>query len=134
MTEIIVLVGLPGSSKSTLARSMLPEVEIVDGDSLRTGEHVAAKVRTLKDCGKPIIVDATNAAVKRRSLLIAIAKEWKVPVHCVWLTLDAKTCIQRAKERYEKGGPNITPVVIYSIRKHFEEPTMEEGFDSILKV
>lgn len=134
MTDIIVMCGLPSSGKSTLIAEYSNEAAIVDGDELKTSERVANKVLSLKNCNKTIIIDATNLTLERRSVLIKIAKEWKVPISCIWLTLDAKTCVQRAKERYQKGGKNIPPIAIYKLNKTFIEPTIEEGFNEIIKI
>ena len=135
MTEIIVLVALPASGKTTLASGLGDDiVEVVDGDSLKTSTAVVAKVRSLQNCGKCIIVDATNATLERRAPLISIAKEWQIPIKCIWLKVNAKTCIQRAKERHEKGGKKIPAIAIYKINKTFVAPSVEEGFDEVVLV
>lgn len=134
MTELLVVVGLPGSGKTTLVSDLTDDAEIVDGDSLKTSNAVVAKVKSLRNCGKAIIVDATNVTLERRAPLIALAKEWHIPVKCIWLTLDAKTCVQRAKQRHEKGGKEIPPIAIFKLNKTFIEPTLAEGFDEILKI
>ena len=134
MTELILLCGLPASGKSSSISDLGNDAEIVDGDSLKTSQAVVTKVKSLRNCGKSIIVDATNATIERRSPLISLAKEWKIPVKCIWFTLDVKTCVQRSKERHEKGGKNIPKIAIYKINKTFVEPTLDEGFDEIVKI
>lgn len=133
MTEIIILVGLPGAGKSTLISDLGSNIEIVDGDSLKTSEAVVAKVKSFKSCERSIIVDATNVTLERRRPLIALAKEWEIPVKCVWLNTDVKTCVKRSKERHANGGKNIPPVAIYKLNKNFVEPTLEEGFEEVVK-
>lgn len=143
---LYVMCGLPGSGKTTYVQNNLPNSYIIDGDSLKTSNNV---VKKLKDClkdslkeplkeenRKKIVVDATNTTIERRSELIKVAKEFNkqfnLKIYCIWITTDVKECVVRAKKRGETGK-KVPPVAIYTANKRFIEPSLDEGFDEILK-
>ena len=135
MSEIIIMVGYPGAGKSTYINNNYNanDVNIVDGDTMKTSAKVITQIKifTIGE-NKPIIIDATNLSLTRRSPIIKLATKLKIPVKCIWLSLDMKDCMDRAKQRHAEGGKDVPPVAFYTMKKTYIEPSEEEGFDEII--
>ena len=127
--EVVIMVGYPASGKSTVARS-LTGYHIVDGDRLKTE---AAMVRDAKAHGGPMVFDCTGGSKKKRAAFVRFAKDNGLPVRVFWLQTSIEDSMERNKERAEHGGPKVPAVAFYTYRKHFEEPTEDEGF-SVVKL
>ena len=134
--EIIIMVGYPGAGKTTYSNDNFDSDHyiILDGDSLKTGPKVVKALKIELNGDKSIVVDVTNMTLNRRNPLMKLAKEKDIKVKCVWFDLDIKTCLARVKSRYEDGGKKIPPVALYSLRKNYVEPTLDEGFAEIIIV
>ncbi len=79
--EIIVLVGYPGSGKTTIATSICKDSRYIkiSGDEFKTSSKMisAAKAHVLK--GERIVFDATNGTIKRRKEYIDFSKNIITP-------------------------------------------------------
>jgi bifunctional polynucleotide phosphatase/kinase len=132
--EAIVLIGYPGSGKTTLANKLFSDKYThIDGDALKTADRmvrVAAKVPV----GMSVIFDATNGDVARRAVYLAWAKTSGLPARAIWVDVTIDAAMEAAKRRETEGGPHIPRIAFYTFRKRFQEPTVEEGFEVVLKV
>ena len=131
--EVVIMVGYPGSGKSTIAKEQLESKGYIriDGDFFKTPQ------RMIKEAEKyilnhSIIFDATNGTKERRKYFIDFAKKHMVPVKCIWKITDINTAMEQNRERQKKGGPRIPDVVFYVYRKNFQEPTPDEC--SLIKI
>jgi len=124
--EIIIMVGFPGSGKSTFIETQLiPKgYYIVDGDTLKL------PTKMLKDASKhldtSIVFDATNGTIERRKIYIDFAKEHNLPVRCIWVSTPIEEALENVKTRREKTGKNVPSIALMVYQKKFEEPTDEE--------
>lgn len=127
--ELIIMVGFPGSGKSTYALSIYnknPEnYEIISGDELKTEAKILKKVKeNIKNNNKNIIVDATNVSKKKREPLIKLAKENNIkPIIILSLTSMDKAMAYNLLRDKEKQIPKIA---YYKLRKNWEEPQLNE--------
>jgi len=140
--ELIILVGIPGSGKSTLTEEL--KGKTVSSDSLRKylfgqEEIVQHDILVFQLC-KFIIeyylkkkwsvtFDATNTKKARRREYIEIAKELGAKVRIIWVDCPLKVALERNSNRYRK----VPIEVIYSLYKGFEPPSLDEGVDVIEK-
>lgn len=154
--EIFVLIGLPGSGKSTwiemhfgntsnyMVISSDNHVERLckaDGITYREGfdKHVKEATNCLKndlkyaiDNNMSIIWDQTNMAAKKRE---GILKD--IPSHykkiAVEFSVDDVELQRRLQDREEKTGKYIPDHVIKSMKGSYQPATRKEGFDMIIK-
>jgi bifunctional polynucleotide phosphatase/kinase len=129
------MIGYPGSGKTTVAntRFSADKYTRIDGDALKTADRmvrVAAKV----PAGTSVIFDATNGDVARRAVYIAWAKTAGLPVRAVWVDVTIDVAMENAKRREAEGGNHVPRIAHYTFRKRFQEPTVEEGFDAVIKM
>lgn len=128
--EVIVMVGYPGSGKTTIAKG-LEGYHRVDGDRLKTAAAMKKEAEQYIQ-NQSIVFDSTAATKEKRQEFIALAKKHNVPVRAFWVQTPLETSMTRNKQRALEGGSNVPPVVFYVYRKKFEEPTKEEGFTDIV--
>ena len=132
--EAIVMVGYPGSGKSTLAKTAFPNYTVIDGDKLKTGADMVKAAKAPVNAQNSLVFDATNGDTKRRASYIEWAKTNNIPIRAVWVDKTIDAAMEAATEREAKGGPHIPRIAFYTFRKRFEEPTIDEGFTSILRM
>ncbi len=116
--EIVILVGNPGSGKSTLGRQFAAAgYTHVEQDKTKTA---AATLKAVRSSANSVIVDATHAGRKHRAPYIALAKARGWSVRILWLIRDGRPWNAL---RTEGKVPEIA-YAVYS--KYFEEPTEAE--------
>ena len=125
--SVVIMVGFPGSGKSTVAKNL--EMTIISGDELKTApKMIKAAEAVIKTApGQSIVFDATNATKARRAEYIEFARLHNLPVRCIHVATPIEVSMERNKGR-EKPVPNIA---LYLYRKKFEQPTEDEGLEII---
>ena len=148
MLNAIVMVGISGSGKSSVAKKLSTKYNaiIISSDELRKElfndvndmEHNGKVFETLNQRvkenllnGNNVIVDATNITMKsRKSVLNTINDVKKTHEICVTayiLTKPLSICIEDDEKRVKKVGKDV----IIRQAERFEIPFYEEGFDEI---
>ena len=140
MCNLYMMVGLPGSGKTSYAKTIENAV-VLSSDEIREslfGDCNDQKhnnelfsyihkqlIKNLKD-NKDVVMDATNISKKRRiHLLKQIPKD--VKKHCIVMATPYEDCLKRNFERERK----VPESVIRRMRLSWCPPHTSEGFDSI---
>ena len=142
--RFIMLVGLPGSGKSTYAHKVLEVLkrsvwlssdqirEEIYGDAncqkdpSKVFELMHERTVDLLDKGFDVIYDATNITRKNRlAILDKLPRHVSKECMIVWAPLDV--CFSRDALRERSVGPEV----IEKMLRRFEAPFYDEGFDSI---
>lgn len=143
--KLILLVGVPGSGKTTYAEKYIPdypkEAKHLSSDLIRKelygNESIQGNpaevfslmqkraVEALND-GYDVIYDATNITRKDRASIIGVCPKFaKIEAHVIWAPIEE--CIKRDAARDRTVGKEV----IDRMLKRFQAPYYDEGIDEI---
>lgn len=136
--EIIVMVGFPGSGKSTFARGLAEQngYKIINRDTLGTWQKCVATARQHLKCGDSLIIDNTSPDVESRARYIDLAKEHGIPCRCFWMNCEMEQAQHNIRFRVltDESAAEISSMVLRIHKGKFVEPTVEEGFQRVVRV
>jgi predicted kinase len=151
--ELVMLVGIPCSGKSTYVNKLRDYEYWKDAVVLSTDNYIEEQAKRLgmtynevfQDCideatrqlemsfvrakedGKRIIWDQTNLSIKaRKKKLTKVPSIYKRTV--VWFQVDLEEALKRNETR---EGKFIPESILKRMYHQFEVPTLEEGFDFV---
>ena len=157
--EVVVLVGIPGSGKTTYVRARLPGHAYVSMDDVRDSASWPSKRRDLitrydaerpvrlarmsgnkkAECilvddalaaGRSIVVDDTNLTRKIRRPYVALARKHGARIRVVFFN-DFEGARARNAKRAWSGG-RVPDDAVARMQESVEPPTRAEGFDEVL--
>ncbi len=119
--ELILMVGNPGSGKSTLSASFAHEGYVIaNQDTLGTRAKVLKVAKDAWSKGKSVIIDATNPSREKRRDIVDIIGATKSQVRLFWSIRDGRPF------NAERDEP--IPEIAYAMyTKYFDTPTEDEG-------
>lgn len=137
MTEVVLLIGLPGSGKSTFFRERFAATHAhVSKDLIpRSADKKRRQRRLLDEAlaeGRPVVVDNVNASRAERAEAIDVARRHEAPVRAFWFRESVADC--RERNAHREGAAQVPLVAIYTAAKRFEAPHSEEGIAEIWMV
>lgn len=141
---LILLVGIPGSGKTTYAKKYIEEHwnaihlssdlirkelwgdEATQGDNNEVFSLMQKRAIETLNNGRDVIYDATNVTRKDRGYIISQCPKFaKIEAHVVWAPIEA--CIERDAARERTVGKDV----IDRMLKRFQAPYYDEGIDEI---
>lgn len=152
---LLLLVGIPGSGKSTWARAFVeahPRYRIVSTDAIRAalygdeatqgewsliwtqvlGQWRAGVVSVGQGELDGLIYDATNARRRHRLEAIAAAREVGfTTISLVWFDLPLSVALERNQGRSRQVPPDIIAAMARQIQG--APPSLAEGVDQIIR-
>lgn len=140
MSNLILMVGLPGSGKTTVSLNEFPDFVRISQDELGSKQKCLEKFIELLNAGKDIIIDRTNINKKQRADFITIAQNYNYNIHCLFFYPYPEKCVDRIIER--RNHPTITEAlsvnkkrkIVYDFYNSLEHPSVEEGISLIVTV
>ena len=142
---LILLVGVPGSGKSTWAYRNAQSAIVVSQDDLIDAitpsgfDHSVRPIyaaaedaiaRSALSAARAVIIDRTNRTRSLRQRWIAIAREACCPVVALVMCADLETCRDR---NHSRSGPRrVCEARMERMIAVFETPKPDEGFDAVL--
>lgn len=140
---LILIVGLPGSGKSTFARRLAPAIDaaVLESDALRRllfgqpaygalesrqlFEAIRAAARELLECGRNVIVDATNLIETNRRPFYDLAEELGARLLLLRFSAPEPIIRQRLSQRRAGAHPEDSSsagLAVYNMMVEREEP------------
>ena len=120
-TEMVILVGNPGSGKSTTAALLSANgYASCSGDILKSVPRLNGCVVQNLKAGRSVVIDCTNPSREKRASYVKLASEHGAQVRMLWHVRDGRSWNQlRSKP---------VPDVAYGVySKHFDRPAASEA-------
>lgn len=155
MTKLILLIGLPGSGKSSLAQKLiaeLPHCLLISTDTIRSqlfGDEAIqgpwflvwrelqrqleqAALAVTQGQASVAIYDATNAARRQRKEAIALCRETGFThITGIWFNTPIWLCLSRNRHRQRQ----VPEEIIFRMYRQLRDapPTLADGFDELIR-
>lgn len=149
MSEIILICGLPGSGKTTIAKEYSEKGFLrLNCDDLGIGYDKLFNLfeKSILSSGN-ILLDNVFYSKEKRKPFVDLCNKLNKKINCVYVNTSFEDCqinvLLRMKEKTGKyffsneeasqsRDPGIFPInVLFGFNKKFEPPTNEEGFNEI---
>ena len=137
MTELAILVGIPGSGKTSFFQARLAATHVhVSKDAIGhgkdTGRRQLEQVGQALRAGRSVAVDNTNPRAADRAALIALGRE--LGARMIAYALQTAPKAAAARNRTREGPGRVPDVAVFVTAKRLEPPTVAEGFDAVYQV
>lgn len=147
--QLYVLIGIPGSGKSTFAKNVLTEIStVISRDEIRYSiikdeeayfsheKEVYKKfIKQIKDLmvqGKDVTVDATHLNATSRFKLLSNLKGFDYKINAFYFDTPLDECLGRNAMR--RGRAHVPEDAIENMYDNLTFPSKKEGFDYIYTV
>lgn len=136
--EVILMVGGPGSGKSSFCQKYLKPhgFEVISRDTIGSWQKC---VDRLNDCLKRncrVVVDNTNGDKESRARYVNAAKRNKIPCRCFVMTTSFRHAEHNIafREVVDTKHAKISRIVLNTYKKQYQAPVLEEGFAEIVHI
>jgi predicted kinase len=135
--EIVLLVGLQGSGKSTFYRAHYAATHVlVSKDRFRNNRRPQRRqMQLIEDAlkeGCSVVVDNTNPTVEDRAPIITLARSYGARAVGIFLDSCLSDCLERNACR--SGRERVPDKALHITHKRLRKPRLGEGFDQLYQV
>ncbi|MEG4343891.1 AAA family ATPase [Microcoleus sp. A003_D6] len=132
--ELVILMGLQASGKSTFFRDYLAATHVlVSKDLMRNNKNKSRRqiqlIENALKAGHSVAVDNTNPEVLDRRPLIDIGRTYNAQIIGYYLESTVSDCLARNQKR--SGKSQVPDIAIYATLKKMVVPSYGEGFDRL---
>lgn len=130
--ELIILIGIPASGKSTFYRERFFDTHVrINLDMLRTRVKEKKLFEACLAARIKVVVDNTNPTPVDRRRYIESARARGFRVVGYYFESELAACAERNRNRAERV---VRPAGLEAVRARLVRPTSEEGFDELWHV
>ena len=131
--ELILLIGLPASGKSTFCKQRFSDTHIrINLDMLHTRHRENILVEACLIAKQPFVVDNTNITQEDRTSYLSKAKPAFFRVVGYYFQSKASVALYRNSQRV--GEQRVPDKAILAMAKRLMLPSYTEGFDQLFYV
>lgn len=135
--ELIMMIGLQASGKSTFARSRFGATyQYVSRDLLRNNGNPSRRQKQLIEAalqqGLSVVVDNTNPTIEVRKEIVDLARLYDAEITGYYFEAQLKQCLERNRAR--EGKARVPDVAIFATLKKLTRPSYAEGFTKLFYV
>jgi len=132
--ELVVLIGLQASGKSSFVRAHLAETHVHVSKDLyrsarRPAKRQAREIAAAFEAGRSVVVDNTNPSAAVRAELIKLGQVYGARIVGYYFQSVLEDCLVRNDARL--GDARVPRVALLSTTKKLELPALSEGFDQL---
>jgi predicted kinase len=135
--ELVVLIGLQGSGKTTFYRAFYAATHVlVSKDRLRNNRRPQRRQMQLIDEalreGRSVVVDNTNPTAEDRAPLVEAARRHGAEAVGFFFDSRLEDCLERNRRR--TGRERVPDKALYIAFSRLRPPAPAEGFDRLYRV
>ena len=127
--KLILMIGIPGSGKSTFCREYFSEYEHLSLDVLHTRHRETIALQAAIAARKNCIVDNTNVSVAERAKFIEAGRSAGYRIVGYYMRSKIDECLKRNAQR--SGKMRIPDAGVIGRAAQLEIPKYAEGFDEL---
>lgn len=134
--DVVIMVGLPGSGKSHFVKTNMKGYEVLNADTLGSVAACLKKSEELLKFGRSCVIDNTNVDLESRKRFLSLFKSKGYKCKCFLMNTSLGQIKHNLAFRQltDPKHSKINPMVLNTMKKKFTSPSLDEGFDEIVKV
>lgn len=133
--ELIIMIGLQASGKTTFARSRFGETYRYVSKDLLKNNKARRQQQLIEEALQQrlsVVVDNTNPTLEERKELIDLGRLYDAEITGYFFEVQLKQCLERNRAR--EGKARVPDIAIFATLKKLARPSYTEGFTKLFYV
>lgn len=136
--EIIMTSGFPAAGKSSHIKPYIEKgyhnLNLDDSPKKWNLNMLHSQIAPMLEKHGKVILDNTYVTKEQRKGVLDVAKQRGAKVTLLRLTTSIEDAQFNAAYRIATGGREVPAIALFAARKNWEEPSLSEGIDEIVKI